>query len=99
MKRNEGVAYLALGFGRTIVDGEKCLRVSPKYPNLLPQFHSTKAIKSSTQNGFYGLPLKSRIKEKDLLYYSLEEAEEDGALRWSGSVISAEDDTIIYTIP
>ena len=26
MKRNEGVAYLALGFGKTIADGEKSLR-------------------------------------------------------------------------
>ena len=38
MQRNEGVAYLALGFGRTIVDGEKCLRISPEYPTILPQF-------------------------------------------------------------
>ena len=40
MKRSEGVAYLALGFGRTIADGEKCLRLSPKYPKILPQFFS-----------------------------------------------------------
>jgi len=98
MKRNEGVAYLALGFGRTIVDGEKCLRVSLKYPNILPQFHSTKAIKNSTQNGFYGLSLKSKIQEKDLLYYSLNDAEEDGALKWSGSVISQEDNTLRDTL-
>ena len=42
--------------------------------------------------------MKSRINEKDLLYYSLEDAEEDGALRWSGSVISTENDTIRDTL-
>ena len=57
MKRNEGVAYLALGFGRTIVDGEKCLRISPKYPSILPQFYSMKAMRQNSQNHFYGLPL------------------------------------------
>ena len=40
MKRNEGVAYLAVGVGRTIVDGEQCLRISPEYPTILPQFFS-----------------------------------------------------------
>ena len=52
MKREEGVAYLSLGFGRTIVDGEKCLRISPKYPSILPQFFSIKATKENTQNQF-----------------------------------------------
>ena len=49
MKREEGVAYLALGFGRTIVDGEKCLRISPEYPTILPQFYSIKSTKQSSQ--------------------------------------------------
>ena len=59
MKRDEGVVYLALGFGRTIVDGEKCLRISPEYPLILPQFYSVKATKQNSQNQFYGLQLKA----------------------------------------
>ena len=55
MKRNEGVAYLALGFGRTIADGEKCLRISPKYPKILPQFFSLKATIQNSQNEFYAM--------------------------------------------
>ena len=95
MKRNEGVAYLALGFGRTIVDGEKCLRISPKYPKILPQFYSIKATLQNTQNQFYGLPLKARDQsEEDLKAYSLREAEEDGALGWVGSVVSHEDNNL-----
>ena len=72
MKRNEGIIYLALGFGRTIVEGEKCLAVSPKYPNILPQFYSPKSIEENTQNNFYALNLNlTNNLEKDLKNYSL----------------------------
>ena len=99
MKREEGVAYLALGFGRTIVDGEKCLRISPEYPNIIPQFFSIRATKQSSQNVFYGLPLKAKDQQKDdLLSYDLEQAEKDGALKWSGSVVSHEDGTLRDTL-
>ena len=96
MKRNEGVAYLALGFGRTIVDGEKCLRISPKYPSILPQFYSMKATRQNSQHQFYGLSLSlnSKNSKEDLSSYSLKEAEEDGALKWLGSVISNNDNTL-----
>ena len=99
MKREEGVAYLALGFGRTIVDGEKCLRISPEYPNIIPQFYSIRSTRQSSQNEFYGLPLKARDKQKDdLLSYGLEQAEKDGSLKWSGSVISHDDGTVRDTL-
>ena len=99
MKRDEGVAYLALGFGRTIVDGEKCLRISPEYPTILPQFYSIRSTKQSSQNEFYGLPLRAKDqREDDLLSFGLKQAEEDGSLKWSGSVISHEDGTIRDTL-
>ena len=99
MKREEGVAYLALGFGRTIVDGEKCLRISPEYPTILPQFYSIRSTKQSSQNEFYGLPLRAKDqREDDLLSFGLKQAEEDGSLKWSGSVISHEDGTIRDTL-
>ena len=95
MKREEGVAYLALGFGRTIVDGEKCLRISPEYPTILPQFYSIKSTKQSSQNEFYALPLMAKDQSKDdLSSYDLKHAEDDGSLKWSGSVISHDDGTI-----
>ena len=43
MERDEGVAYLALGFGKTIVDGGKCLGISPMYPAIKPQFSTIKS--------------------------------------------------------
>ncbi len=95
MKRDEGIMYLALGFGRTIVNGEKCLSVSPKYPNIIPQFHSTASIKESTQNKFYALSLKNASDIKnDLDLFSLKEAEDDLSLKWLASVISHEDNQL-----
>ena len=95
MKRNEGITYLALGFGRTIVNGEKCLAISPKYPNIIPQFHSTASIKESTQNQFYALNLNEKHnRNHDLDIFSLEDAEKDLSLKWIGSVISHEDNQL-----
>ena len=100
MKRDEGVAYLALGLGRTIAEGEKSLRLAPKYPGLIPQYYSVKSTIDNSQNQFYALDLK---KGGDLLknsqfentsLYSLDKAERDGELFWSGSVVSASDNKI-----
>ncbi|HOO91120.1 MAG TPA: PEP/pyruvate-binding domain-containing protein, partial [Syntrophales bacterium] len=38
MKSEEGIAHIALGLGKTVVEGEKALRFSPKYPEIMPQF-------------------------------------------------------------
>ena len=95
MKRNEGVAYLALGFGRTIADGEKCLRISPKYPKIIPQFFSLRATIQNSQNEFYAMNLNHQNqKNYQSNKYQLEDAEIDGALKWVGSSISKEDGTI-----
>ena len=95
MKRNEGVAYLALGFGRTIADGEKCLRISPKYPKILPQFFSLKATIQNSQNEFYAMNFNlNQQNNHQLNKYTLEDAETDGTLKWVGSSISKEDGTI-----
>ncbi len=36
MKPEEGIAHVALGFGKTVVEGESSLRISPAYPEYLP---------------------------------------------------------------
>tara|TARA_Y100001947_G_C10342829_1_gene306154 strand:+ start:159 stop:3137 length:2979 start_codon:yes stop_codon:yes gene_type:complete len=96
MKRDEGVAYLALGFGRTIVDGGKCLSISPKYPSILPQFSSIKSTIQNSQSHFFGLPMNESVdvSNKDLELFSLSCAEDDGVLKWVGSVISSEDNIL-----
>ena len=100
MQREEGIAFVALGLGRTIVEGEKALRFSPKYPAILPQFYSIKATINSSQNDFYALELNcgenpmlggetDNLKQLDLSI-----AESDKVLKWLGSTVCAQDNMI-----
>jgi len=100
MEREEGVAYVALGLGRTIADGGKALRFSPKYPAILPQYFSIKATLANSQNSFYALNLKKKMKlllseeVENLDLFDLSVAENDRVLSWVGGVVSSEDNII-----
>ena len=59
MKREEGIAFVALGLGKTIVDGGKSLRFSPKYPNILPQNYSIRSTIQNSQHEFFALDLNN----------------------------------------
>jgi CheY-like chemotaxis protein len=65
MKGEEGVAQIALGFGKTVVDGEAGLRFSPRYPESLPQFSTVDDILANSQRFFYALRLGSANREID----------------------------------
>jgi hypothetical protein len=100
MKREEGVAYVAMGLGRTIAEGEKSLRFSPKYPAILPQYFSIKSTLANSQNSFYALDLTKNVKtllngeKENLDLYDLQVAENDSVLSWVGSVVSYEDNVL-----
>ena len=100
MKREEGVAFLALGLGRTVAEGEKSLRFSPQYPGIIPQYFSVKSTISNSQNKFYALNLNSGFnpqqngKQENTNVFDLSVAETDGELHWAGSVVSDEDNVI-----
>lgn len=55
MKPEDGIATIALGFGKTVMEGEKALRFSPKYPELLPQHSSVDEVLKNSQRSFYAL--------------------------------------------
>ena len=100
MKRDEGIAFVSLGLGKTIVDGGKSLRFSPKYPNILPQFHSIRSTLQESQNHFYALKLNSTKnpmssgESKNLNLYPLEIAENDNTLKRIASVVCLNDNVI-----
>ncbi|MBU0481224.1 MAG: phosphoenolpyruvate synthase/pyruvate phosphate dikinase [Proteobacteria bacterium] len=58
MNPEDGVVQIALGFGKTVVEGEKSLRFSPRYPGLLPQFSTVDDILENSQRFFYALDMK-----------------------------------------
>ena len=55
MKPEHGIAHIALGLGKTVVDGEKSLRFSPGSPKILPQFSMVDDILKNAQTTFYAL--------------------------------------------
>ena len=58
MKPEEGIATVALGLGKTVMEGEKALRFSPRYPQLLPQRSTVEDILENSQQLFYALKME-----------------------------------------
>jgi len=80
MKREDGIAYLALGLGKTVVEGERALRFSPRHPTSMPQFSTVDDILSNAQRYFYALKIRSYPEELTFHRYSnLERREVDDA--------------------
>ncbi len=59
MMPEEGVAHIALGLGKIVVDGGVALRFSPKYPKFLTQFSTVENILKNAQRYFYALKVRS----------------------------------------
>ncbi|RLB93626.1 MAG: phosphoenolpyruvate synthase PpsA [Deltaproteobacteria bacterium] len=55
LKAEEGIAYIALGLGKIVMEGGKILRFCPKYPQFLPQFSTVDDILENSQKYFYAL--------------------------------------------
>ena len=70
MKPEEGIAHIALGLGKTVVEGERTLRFSPKYPSILPQFSSVDDILANAQRFFYALKIRNYPDELNFQNYS-----------------------------
>jgi CheY-like chemotaxis protein len=57
MQPEEGIATIALGLGKTVMEGEKALRFSPKYPQILPQRSTVDDILENSQRFFFSLKM------------------------------------------
>ncbi len=55
----DGIATIALGMGRTVMEGGQALRFCPNHPNILPQSSSAGDILQQAQRFFYALRLDS----------------------------------------
>ncbi|HEX4965812.1 MAG TPA: PEP/pyruvate-binding domain-containing protein [Thermoanaerobaculia bacterium] len=95
MKAEDGIAALALGLGRAIVEGGVCLRFCPRYPQSVPQLSSVSEALASTQRDFWALRLEGNgelaMREEA---FGLDAAEQDGTLGRVGSTYSKENDAI-----
>ena len=97
MKCEDGIAAVALGLGKTVVEGEACLRFSPIYPQHPVQFSSVDDMVENSQRTFHALQLDgddgSEI-EVGVRRFNLEVAEADGVLTALGSTFSAENNAV-----
>jgi len=57
MQPNDGIATVALGLGRTVVDGGKSLSFCPRFPRNMIQFSSVEDILRNSQTEFMALDL------------------------------------------
>ncbi len=84
----DGVVDLALGLGKTIVDGEKTWSFSPAFPKQPPPFESIEELFAETQNEFWVVnlgepPEYDPIKETEFMRrVNLQTAESDNTLRY-----------------
>ena len=101
MSYSDGIAAVALGMGRTVVDGGKCLSFCPRYPRNLVQFSSVEDILANSQREFWALDLNHVENHEDPLadlrevQFGLDAAESDETLHTVGSTYSA-DNHIVY---
>ncbi|OFX24106.1 MAG: phosphoenolpyruvate synthase [Bacteroidetes bacterium GWA2_31_9b] len=105
-KHDDGIANIAYGLGKQIVDGGVSLRFSPKYPKKILQLSSPELAMKDTQKFFYALdmcPTKFIPSVDDginLIKYEIKDAENDSSLRFAASTFDFENhvlrDGIIY---
>jgi hypothetical protein len=85
-----GVAALALGLGKTIVEGESCWNYSPAYPKAPPPYNSIGELLDETQREFWAVnmgraPYDPGKETEHLVRCSLADAEADDTLRFVAS--------------
>lgn len=90
-KSEDGIARIAFGLGRMIVEGGTGLRFSPKYPKKILQLSTPASTLRETQSEFYSLDLfndsfhPSTDDGVNILKMRIREVEEDGSLRFVAS--------------
>jgi len=97
---SDGAVSVAIGLGKTVVEGGNTVRFNPKYPDDLIQFYSVEESLNNSQKGFYALKLDEKtdfgnIPHDELVKkFDLDVAEEDGSLKYVGSTYVADNDAI-----
>ncbi len=100
MDPEEGTAVVAMGLGKTVVEGERSVRFSPGRPQNLPQFSSTEAYLENAQQQFYALDLRRTgiVSASDpdgaIVRLDLDVAESHGTLGPLASVYSRDNDAV-----
>lgn len=99
-KAEDGIASIALGLGKYIVDGGQTLRFSPRHPHNILQMSTMDFALRETQTRFYALDLKNLADQFsvddsfNLLRLNLKDADADGSLKFIVSTYDPYDQVI-----
>ncbi|MGE5357961.1 MAG: PEP/pyruvate-binding domain-containing protein [Bacteroidales bacterium] len=97
----DGVVNLALGLGKTIVDGGLAWTYSPAYPHQTPPFASPRALLSETQSTFWAInmgkpPAYDPVAETEyLVQANLQHAADDETLDLVASTYDPQSDRLV----
>ena len=99
-KAEDGIANIALGLGKYIVDGGQTLRFSPRYPHSILQMSTMDFALRETQTRFYALDLKNMAETFsvddafNLVKLGLKDADAEGSLKYIVSTYDPYDQII-----
>ncbi|MCD4770592.1 MAG: phosphoenolpyruvate synthase, partial [Bacteroidales bacterium] len=99
-KAEDGIANIAMGLGKLIMDGGRSLRFSPRYPKKILQLSTPETSLRETQKEFYALDLNvdSLIPSVDdgvnILKKRVSEAESESALKIAASTFDLQSNII-----
>ncbi len=101
-KPEEGIANVALGLGKYIVDGHTTLRFSPKHPRNIIQTSSLEIALKDTQTRFYALDMEMLTGDMfstddafNLLKLPVKEADTDNSLKYISSTYDHYDQVLM----
>jgi len=96
----DGITSVAIGLGYSVVGGEKVLRFSPRYPEIIPEFSTPQLILENTQQELYVLNIKKKefkLTEKEdatLEKIDISEIKSDSTLEYIASSYDRNDGMI-----
>ncbi len=98
MQADEGIVHIALGIGKTVVDGEKSLWFSPARAQKLVQFATVENMLKSSQRQFYALDMEPKgcfhRQVSNLTLRNIQDAEEELPVTMLASTYLAEEDRV-----
>ena len=92
MKTDDGIASIAMGLGKTVMDGGQVFRFCPKCPHVQPQAANMQELLKNSQSTFYSLYMgdpalapKAKEQKGALVQRRIYNAEPDGPISYLSS--------------
>jgi hypothetical protein len=99
LRPEDGIASVALGLGKTVVEGGRTLRFAPARPESLPWFSTAADMLKNAQRSFWALDLAAPVDftrpESNLVRLDLDVAERHGMLGPVASTYSRQNDAVV----